>query len=53
VLNCWVTATNDTPRASNISTIFAKSASRASEPIDLVDHHYIDETLADICEQPL
>jgi len=27
VLNCWVTATNDTPRASNISTILAKSVS--------------------------
>ncbi len=27
VLNCWVTATNDTPRASNSSTILAKSAS--------------------------
>jgi hypothetical protein len=27
VLNCWVTATKDTPRASNISTILAKSAS--------------------------
>ena len=27
VLNCWVTATNDTPQASNSSTIRAKSAS--------------------------
>jgi hypothetical protein len=26
-LNCWVTATKDTPCASNTSTIFAKSAS--------------------------
>jgi hypothetical protein len=27
VLNCWVTATKETPRASNTSTIFAKSVS--------------------------
>src|SRR5947209_20548793 len=27
VLNCWVTATNDTPLPSKISTILAKSAS--------------------------
>ena len=27
VLNCWVTATNETPRASKTSTILAKSAS--------------------------
>ena len=25
VLNCWVTATNETPRPSNTSTVFAKS----------------------------
>ena len=27
VLNCWVTETKETPRASKISTILAKSAS--------------------------
>ena len=27
VLNCWVTETKETPRASNTSTILAKSAS--------------------------
>ena len=27
VLNCWVTDTNDTPRASKLSVILAKSAS--------------------------
>jgi hypothetical protein len=53
VLNCWVTATNDTPARIEHLDHLREVGQRAREPIDLVDHHYIDETFADICEQPL
>ena len=53
VLNCWVTATKETPRASNTSTILAKSVERAGQAVDLVDHHDIDQALIDISQQTL
>src|SRR6202795_2566403 len=57
VLNCCVTATNDTPCASKISTILAKSASEARQAVDFVHHHHhhhhIDQALPDIFEQTL
>src|SRR6202035_5909185 len=42
VLNCWVTATKETPRASNTSTILAKSASEPGQPVNFVDYHHVD-----------
>jgi len=53
VLNCWVTETNDTPLASKISTILAKSASESGGAIDLINDHDIDLAVADVSEQTL
>src|SRR5215469_12551414 len=50
VLNCWVTATKETPWASKISTILAKSA-RERVTVDLVGHHNIYMSRADVGEQ--
>jgi len=42
VLNCCVTETNDTPRASNSSISWAKSLERAGQAVDLIDHYDLD-----------
>src|SRR6266566_8005887 len=42
VLNCCVTDTKEAPLASRISTILAKSASGAGQPVDLVDNDGVD-----------
>jgi hypothetical protein len=52
VLNCWVTAMNDT-RAHRTSPHLGEVGQRAGQPVDLVDHHNLGRTLADICEQSL
>ena len=53
VLNCWVTATNEMPLASKISTILAKSESDLVSRSTFLDDHYIDELLLDVVEQSL
>src|SRR5882724_13719887 len=47
VLNCWVTETNETPAASKISTILAKSA---NERVSVDDNH-IDGSGLDVGEK--
>ena len=52
VLNCWVTATNDTPcRIQNLNDL-GEVGERARQAIDLVDDDHIDALCPDIVEQP-
>src|SRR6202035_158287 len=53
VLNCWVTATKETPCASNTSTILAKSASERVNRSTFVDHHHINQALIDVTKHTL
>ena len=51
VLKAWVTETKETPAASKMATMRAKSASARVKPIDLVDDHDIDPAGLHIGEQ--
>ena len=42
VLNCWVTLTTETPLASSVSMILAKSSRLRLQAVDLVDHDAVD-----------
>jgi len=53
VLNCWVTATKDTPWRSNGSNHLGEIRERPGQPVDLVDHHDVDLSIGDVREQPL
>jgi hypothetical protein len=53
VLNCWVTETKETPLASKALDDLREIEQRARQPVDLVDHHDIDLTGADIGKKPL
>src|SRR5216683_5709444 len=53
VLNCWVTATNETPLASKTSTILAKSARERVSRSTLVYHHYVAPFFPDVRQQLL
>ena len=48
VLNCWVTATKETPLASNDHP--GEVGKGPGQPINLVDDNRIDQALADIRE---
>src|SRR5713226_9217276 len=53
VLNCCVTATNDTPAGVKQLDHLGEVRQRPRQPVNLVDHHHIDQTLADIDQQAL
>src|SRR6266849_3549187 len=53
VLNCWVTATNETPRAIEDFDHFGEVRQRAREPVHLVNYDCIDQPLVDIGHQSL
>jgi hypothetical protein len=53
VLKAWVTEMKEAPCASNSSTSFGEVGERARQPIDLVDHDYVDPSRSDIVQQLL
>ena len=53
MLNDWVTDTKVTPFAVEHLDQLGEVHQRAAEPVDLVDHHDIDQPLLDVGEQPL
>ena len=53
MLNCWVTATNETPVRVEHLDHLGEVGERPGQPVDLVDDHDVDQALADIGQQPL
>src|ERR1700680_268269 len=53
VLNCCVTDTNETPRASKTSVILAKSLNERVRRSILLGDHHIDLALGEVGKEPL